>query len=89
MDNLDPLLPMLERGNFVTDPNVLAATGKDGVFVFTGETRQEDLRGQSVPALTSDVRGGALTFVDGHSMCQHGSESLWSTIATHYSALAC
>ena len=59
------------------------------MFVFAGESRQQELRGQSVHALTSDGHGGALAIVDGHSMCQRGSEGLWSTIATHERALAC
>ena len=59
------------------------------MFVFAGESRQQELRGQSVHALTSDGHGSALAIVDGHSMCQRGSEGLWSTIATHESGLAC
>ena len=65
VDNLDTLFPMLERGNFVTDPTVLAATWSDGAIVFAGETHQQELRGQSVHALTPDGHGGALAIVDG------------------------
>ena len=73
----------------MTDPTVLAATWSDGVFVFAGETRQQELADHSVYALTLDGHRGSLVIVDGHSICQRGSEVSWRTIAIHDSALAC
>ena len=73
----------------MTDPTVLAATWSDGVFVFAGETRQQELAAQSVYALKSDSHRGALAIIDGHSICKDDTEGSWRTIATHDSALAC
>ena len=75
VDNLDPLLPMLARGSFVTDPTVLPATWNDWGFVFAGESRQQELADKSVYTLTLDGHGGSLVIVDGHSMCQLAAPS--------------
>ncbi len=69
VNNLDPLLPILERGNFVTDPTVLAATWTKCVFEIAGETCQQELPGHSVYALTPDGHGGSLVIGDVYSMC--------------------
>ena len=90
VDNLDTLFPMLERVDFVTDPTVLAATWSDGVFVFAGETRQQEVPGQSVPALTPDGHRGAFRYRRWALNLPTGfREGSWSTIATHDSALSC
>ena len=72
----------------MTDPTVLAATWSDGVFVFSGETRWQELAAQSVFALKPDGHKGALAKVDGYSICQTGSEGSWTTIANRDRALA-
>ncbi|CAN5762782.1 hypothetical protein BH18ACI4_BH18ACI4_28970 [soil metagenome] len=58
----------------MTMPNILAATWSDGLFVFTGETRSQELAGHSVRALAPDQDGGALAIVDGHSLCRRTCE---------------
>jgi len=73
----------------MTMPNILAATWRDGLFVFTGETRSQELAGHSVRALAPDQDGGALAIVDGHSLCRRTCEGAWSTIATSELDLAC
>lgn len=73
----------------MTIPTILAATWSDGLFVFAGETRRQELAGHSVRALASDQDGGALVIVDGHSLCRRTCEGAWSTIATSQLDLAC
>jgi photosystem II stability/assembly factor-like uncharacterized protein len=68
---------------------VLAATWRDGLFVVTGETRHQELAGQSVRALVSDGQGGALAVVEGHALCRRTLDGEWSTIATSEFPLAC
>ena len=70
-------------------PTILAATWSDGLFVFTGETRRQELAGKSVRTLVPDQDGGALAIVDGNSLCRRTSEGVWSTIATSELDLAC
>jgi photosystem II stability/assembly factor-like uncharacterized protein len=70
-------------------PAVIAATWKDGLFVFSGDARRHVLAGRSVEALASDGRGGVLAIVDGHSLCRRTALGGWSTIATSESPLAC
>ena len=72
----------------MTMPRILAATWSDGLFVYTGETRLQELAGQSVRALTPDQDGGAIALVDGHALCRRTSEGAWSTIATSQLDLA-
>ena len=66
----------------MTMPSILAATWSDGVFVFAGEMRRQELAGRSVRAMAPDQDGGALAIVDGHSLCRRTFEGAWSTIAT-------
>ena len=73
----------------VTIPTILAATWSDGVFVFTGERRRQELAGQAVRALAPDQKGGVLAIVDGHSLCRRTGEDVWSTFATSELDLAC
>lgn len=70
-------------------PTILAATWGDGLFAFTGETRHQELTGQSVRSLALDRHGGALAIVDGHSLCRRTAQGEWSTIATSEFQLAC
>jgi hypothetical protein len=71
------------------NPSILAATWRDGVFVFAGEARHQELAGSAVRALASDRHGGALAIVDGHSLCRRTPQGNWITIATTERALAC
>src|SRR5437870_1552287 len=70
-------------------PTLLAATWRDGLFVFTGGMRHQELAGQAVRALASDRHGGALAIVDGHSLCRRTVDGEWSTIATSELQLSC
>lgn len=70
-------------------PSILAATWSDGLFVFTGETRRQELAGRLVRALARGRDGGALAIVDGHSLCRRTCEGTWSTIATSELDLSC
>jgi hypothetical protein len=73
----------------VTTPSILAATWRDGLFVFTDERCHQELAGQSVRALAPDGCGGALAIVDGHSLCQRTLDGQWRTITTSEFQLAC
>ncbi len=68
---------------------ILAATWRDGLFVFSGEARHQELAGQAVRALAPDRHGGALAIVDGHSLCRRAPRGKWNTIATSEFPLAC
>lgn len=70
-------------------PTLLAATWRDGLFVFTGGMRHQELDGQAVRALAPDQHGGALAIVDGHSLCRRTVAGEWRTIATSEFELAC
>lgn len=73
----------------MTTPTILVATWADGVFAFTGQTRRQELAGQSVGALAPDGHGHALAIVEGHSLCRRAPSGEWRTIATSESQLAC
>jgi len=73
----------------VTTPTILAATWRDGLFVFTGETCHQELAGQPVRALGPNGHGGALAIVSGHSLCRRTFDGEWGTIATSEFQLAC
>jgi len=73
----------------MTMPSILAATWSDGLFVFTGEARRQELARRSVRSLGPDRDGGALAIVDGHSLCRRTCEGEWSTIAASQLDLAC
>jgi hypothetical protein len=70
-------------------PTILAATWGDGLFVFDGETRRQELAGHAIRALAPDRNGGALAIVDGHSLRRRTREGAWSTIATSQLDLSC
>lgn len=48
-------------------PMLLAATWSEGVFVFDGAARSQELAGRSVGALVQDEHG-VLAIVDGHTL---------------------
>jgi len=73
----------------VTTPTVLVATWRDGLFIVGGETLDQELRAQSVGALTSDGRGGALAIVNGRSLRRRAPDGVWTTVATAELDLAC
>jgi hypothetical protein len=65
------------------------ATWRDGVFVVSDETRDQELRTQSVRALAPHEQGGALAIVNGCSLRRRALDGVWSTIATTAMDLAC
>lgn len=73
----------------MTMPNILAATWSDGLFVFTGATRSQELAGRSVRALAPGQEGDALAIVDGHAVCRRTRKGAWSTIVVSELDLAC
>jgi len=73
----------------MTMPSILAATWSDGVFIFAGATRRQELAGHSLRALARDQDGGAFGIVDGHSLRRRSRDGAWSTIATSQLDLAC
>ena len=73
----------------MTTRTVLLATWGDGLFVITGENRDQELAGQLVNALASDGHGGALAIVSGHSLRRRTSDGEWRTLATSEFQLAC
>ena len=73
----------------MTTPTVLVATWGDGLFVVSGETRDQELGTHSVRAIAHDGQGGALAIVNGRSLRRRAPDGEWSTIATTESDLAC
>src|ERR1700730_2648739 len=80
---------MRRKRAVVTISTGLGATWRDGLFVVAGETRDQELRNQSVRALAHDGHDGALAIVDGHSLRRRAPGGVWSTIATTKLDLAC
>lgn len=69
---------------------MLVATWRDGLFVVSGGSRDQELGTQSVRGLTPDGHGGILGIVDGRSLCRRAPDGAWSTIATaQVGGLAC
>jgi hypothetical protein len=73
----------------VTTPIVLVATWRDGLFVVSGETRDQELGTQSVRALAPDREGGALAIVNARSLRRRAPDGVWITVATTEMDLAC
>lgn len=73
----------------VTASTVLVATWRDGLFVVSGATRDQELANHSVRALAPDGHGGALAIVDGRSLYGRAPDGMWRTIATAEFDLAC
>ena len=73
----------------VTTRVVLVATWRDGLFVVSGENRDQELGTQSVRALAPDRQGGALAIVNGRSLRRRAPAGVWSTLATTEMDSAC
>jgi photosystem II stability/assembly factor-like uncharacterized protein len=73
----------------MTTPTVLVATWREGLFVFAGETRAQELGDQSINALAPDGRDGALAIVGGRALRRRTRDGRWTTIATAEMDLAC
>jgi hypothetical protein len=73
----------------VTASTVLVATWREGVFVFSGGVRDQELANHSVRALAADGHGGAFAIIDGRSLYHRAPDGVWSTIATTEFDLAC
>ena len=73
----------------VTASTVLVATWRDGLFVVSGGTRDQELANHSARALAPDGHGGALAIIDGHSLQRRAPDGAWTTIATAEFDLAC
>ena len=73
----------------MTASTVLVATWRDGLFVVSGGTRDQELANHSVRALAPDGHGGAIAIVDGRSLQRRAPDGVWSTIATAEFDLAC
>ena len=72
----------------MTMPSIFAATWSDGLFVFEGDARHQELAGRSVRDLAPDQNGSVVAIVDGHSLCRRTREGAWSTLATSQMTLA-
>ena len=72
----------------MTMPSIFAATWSDGLFVFEGDARCQELAGRSVRDLAPDQNGSVVAIVDGHSLCRRTREGAWSTLATSQMTLA-
>jgi hypothetical protein len=73
----------------VTPSTVLVATWRDGLFVVSAGTRDQELPNHSVRALAPDGHGGALAIIDARSLYRRAPDGVWSTIATAEFDLAC
>jgi photosystem II stability/assembly factor-like uncharacterized protein len=65
------------------------ATWRDGLFVVSGETRNQELATQSIRGLAPDGHGGVLAIVHERSLRRRAADGKWSTIATPEMDLAC
>jgi len=65
------------------------ATWRDGLFVVSGESRDQELGAQEIRALAPDGQGGALAIVNGRSLRRREPDGVWSTIAATEIDLAC
>ena len=73
----------------MTTPTVLVATWDDGLYAVAETTREQEMAGQSVRALTPDGRGGALAVVGGRSLRRRDPAGAWSTLALSELPLSC
>jgi hypothetical protein len=73
----------------VTASTVLVATWREGVFVFSGGMRDQELADHSVRTLAADGHGGAFAIIDGRSIYRRAPDGVWSTIATAAFDLSC
>ncbi len=72
----------------MTSSTILVATWSNGLFVVSGEVRQE-LPNRALKALAPDGHGGVLAIIDERSLCRRAPDGVWSTIATTEFDLAC
>ena len=68
---------------------LIAATWNDGIFVYTGEARRQELAGKAVNGLATDPRGDVLAIVDGHEVCRRTQDGKWTALARSPLDLAC
>lgn len=68
---------------------VLVATWRDGLFVVSGGTRDQEFANHSVRTLAPDGDGGALAIIDGRSLYRRAPDGVWSMIVTAEFDLAC
>jgi photosystem II stability/assembly factor-like uncharacterized protein len=68
---------------------ILVSTWSDGLFVFSGNTRNQELPARSVRALAPDGRGGVLAIVGGRSLRRRAADGEWTTIVSAEFDLAC
>ncbi len=73
----------------MTIPDIFVATWNDGVLVYQGDARRQELAGRGVRALASDRDGGVLAIVDGHAVCRRTGAEGWRTLAESPRDLAC
>ncbi len=73
----------------MTASTVLVATWRDGLFVVSDGTRDQQFASHSVSALASDGHGGALAIIDGRSLYRRAPDGVWCTIVTAEFDLAC
>lgn len=73
----------------MTASTVLVATWRDGLFVVSGGTCDQELANHSVRALAPDGHDGALAIIDGRSLYRRAPDGVWSTIVTAEFNLAC
>ncbi|HEV2388647.1 MAG TPA: hypothetical protein VGS20_15485 [Candidatus Acidoferrales bacterium] len=73
----------------MTASTVLVATWRDGLFVVSAGSRDQELANRPVRALAPDGHGGALAIVDRRSLYRRAPDGVWSTIATAECDLAC
>lgn len=62
-------------------PHLLASTWDNGVFVLGDGALTHELPGTPVCGLSSDLRGGALASVDGHTLFRRDTRGNWHSLA--------
>jgi len=73
----------------VTEPTILVATWRDGLFAVTGDARTQEIADQPVRGLAPDGRGGALAIVGHHSLRRRAPAGEWAIVATSEFDLSC
>lgn len=73
----------------MTQPTILVATWRDGLFAVANDKYAQEMANQSVKGLAPDGRGGALAIVGGHSLRRRAPDGEWTTVATSEFQLSC
>ena len=73
----------------MTEPTILVATWRDGLYAITGDERTQEIANQGVRGLAPDGRGGALAIVGRHSLRRRAPSGEWTTVATSEFELSC